>query len=119
MYPPFCDELRFDRGCKCVMCKAREAAIIAFHSSNTPTPMIPPPPIGPWPGGFGGWSVVPPLMPVDWKDILETKTAPVLPPESDKLPPMSCIKCYFRNEFVGPEHLDKDGKYTCRQCKKR
>ncbi len=51
----------------------------------------------------------------------QSNKTPVMPPENkapEKLPPMNCIKCQFRNEYVGKEHLDKDGKYTCRSCKK-
>lgn len=37
---------------------------------------------------------------------------------ADKLPPMNCTSCNHRNEYVGREHLQNDGIYVCRQCRK-
>lgn len=37
--------------------------------------------------------------------------------KKEKLPPMNCKRCNFRNEYVGKEHLDSSGGYTCRGCK--
>lgn len=28
-----------------------------------------------------------------------------------------CKKCNCRNEYAGPEHLNKDGVYICYECK--
>jgi hypothetical protein len=34
-----------------------------------------------------------------------------------KMAPMKCKRCDFVNEYIGPEHLDANGIYTCRSCK--
>ena len=45
--PPFCDELRFDRGCTCNLCMDRQFAITAKNvagkatSSTAVTPILP------------------------------------------------------------------------------
>lgn len=54
---------------------------------------------------FPGWITPPDIIPA-------TQKSP-----TGKLPPMNCLKCNYRNEYVGPEHLDELGLYTCRTCK--
>lgn len=55
------------------------------------------------------------------KDYLCTMTMAELFPQTAKLvpailPPQICIRCKFKNDFAGPEHLTS-GEYICRSCK--
>ncbi len=29
----------------------------------------------------------------------------------------TCVRCNYKNEYAGPEHLDANGVYKCRDCK--
>ncbi len=60
---------------------------------------------------FWPWTSVPPP---DYEKPPSTERMPDL---NRKLPPMKCQRCDFINEYVGQEHLDKNGLYTCRLCK--
>ncbi len=76
-----------------------------------------PPPAPPVMPGGGYFSMVIPGGFGDLSGWLPPEPAPDTKRSDGKLPPMNCIKCSHRNEYVGPEHLAKDGTYTCRTCK--
>ncbi len=122
--PPYCSKDNWERGCRCPWCVTREAAVIARVQSNsihnaapTPPPVWPSSPNGGVSYGPFGWVTVP--APAE-----DTQPTIILPPEARaedpnrKLPPMKCRKCDYINEYVGKEHLDYKGRYTCRSCKK-
>lgn len=38
--------------------------------------------------------------------------------DNGKIPPQTCTACKYRNDYAGPEHLQADGSYICRDCPK-
>ncbi len=99
-------------GCRCKDCTEFAKYMAASMSAQS--------------AGFGGFNMwMPPPQPM-WVGPLPSFADPVpdTKPEAAaeakkdlKLPPMNCLRCNFRNEYVGKEHLDGDGKYTCRTCR--
>ncbi len=83
--------------------------------------IIPTPPVTPtWPnmgGGFFGLNRDALNILDDLAKLVEIDQAAAKAEANKKLPPMNCIKCQFRNEYVGREHLDEKGRYICRQCR--
>ncbi len=126
--PLWCDYNHYLNGCGCPYCTNHQNKVAAGYRYNSAinhgakastavTPLLPPPmpqtnPVWPQYGPFG----VPVFPPEAFSDIQDL---PKPPKGGKKLPPMNCIRCHFRNEYVGPEHLDELGLYTCRQCKGR
>lgn len=48
---------------------------------------------------------------------IEGDVAAQIAHRNHKLPPQICLKCNFKNDYAGPEHLQPNGSYICRSCR--